>query len=183
MKKTLMTIILAVQALTAAVFQPYLTVWTRRWEGRGTYWIILMYVSTFIMSPSLQSFLKPSTSVFGFSRPSPAAWERNPPITLSANWTDNFIIYNFKKKKKKLRTTTTEILALLLLPGAGIATPASCHLQTQASKSLYTRVWWASAGSEPAHWLPPWSSVSCSPTYTHIERHTAINWQSRNYFS
>ena len=48
-------------------------VWVRLCEG--TYWIILMYVSTFIMSPSLQSFLKPITSVFGLRRPRPAAWE------------------------------------------------------------------------------------------------------------
>lgn len=41
-----------------------------RWE---TYWIMLMYVSTFIMSPSLQSFLKPSTRVLGLRRPSPVA--------------------------------------------------------------------------------------------------------------
>lgn len=39
-----------------------------------THWIILMYVSTFIMSPSLQSFLKPRTSVFGLRRPRPAAY-------------------------------------------------------------------------------------------------------------
>lgn len=124
----------------------------------GTYWIMLMYVSTFIMSPSRQSFLKPSTSVFGFSRPSPAAWAGKWPVRLRPNLTDDSII----------------CYCLLLLPGAGIAPPVSCHQQTQGCRRLCTRVWWASAGSEPVHWLLPWSSVSCSPTQT--QRHTRLHW-------
>lgn len=42
-----------------------------------TYWIVLTYVSTSFISPSLQLFLNPSIIVFGFRRPKPEALESN----------------------------------------------------------------------------------------------------------